>query len=81
MITEKLTQGKLTQQDRDILKQIRAAQAVQAKGRAPYKPRPRVRRPWLGTLNWERHKAKQASKRKARNIQARKTRKAQRRAG
>lgn len=76
MITEKMTQ-----QDRDIIEQIKAVQAMNAKGRKPFRPRPRVRRPWLGTLNWERHKAKLAKKRKARNIQARKTRKAQRRAG
>lgn len=73
--------GKMTQQDKDIIEQIRDMQAMNAKGREPFKPRPRIRRPWLGTLNWESHKAKLARKRRAGNIQARKTRKAQRRAG
>ena len=69
------------QQERDIIEQIRAAQAGGARDREPFRPGQRVRRPWLGTLNWERHKAKLARKRRAGNIQARKTRKAQRRAG
>ena len=43
-------------------------------------PYVRIRRPWLGTLNWEKHKARLAKKRKARNKAARMTRRAQRRA-
>ena len=73
--------GKMTQQDKDIIEQIRDMQAMNAKGREPFKPRPRLRRSWLGTLNRKSHKANLAKKLKARNIQARKTRKAQRRAG
>ncbi len=69
------------QQDRDIIEQIRTAQAGGARDREPFKPGSRVRRPRLGTLNWERHKVKLARKRRAGNIQGRKTRKAQRRTG
>ena len=43
-------------------------------------PYVRIRRPWLGTLNWERHKRRLANKRRSANKQARMTRKAQRRA-
>ena len=43
-------------------------------------PYVRIRRPWLGTLNWERHKRKLANKRRAANKVARQTRRAQRRA-
>lgn len=46
----------------------------------PTTPYVRIRRPWLGTLNWERHKRKLAAKRRAANKVARQTRKAQRRA-
>ena len=75
-----MSTGKMTEQERDILfAQLRKATG-DSKPRE-YTPRPRVRRPWLGTLNWERSKAKRAARRKARNIQARKARKAQRRAG
>ena len=48
--------------------------------RKPTTPYVRIRRPWLGTLNWEKHKARLAKKRKARNKVARMTRRAQRRA-
>lgn len=48
--------------------------------RSAYKPHPRIRHPWLGTLNWERHKHKRAKKRYFANKVARQTRKAQRRA-
>ena len=47
----------------------------------PTAPKPRQKRPHLGAANWERHKARAAKRRKAANIAARKTRKAQRRAG
>lgn len=43
-------------------------------------PYVRIRRPWLGTLNWERHERKLANKRRAANKVARQTRRAQRRA-
>lgn len=46
----------------------------------PWKPRIRKKRPYLGTLNWERHKAKLTAKRKAANRAARETRRAQHRA-
>lgn len=73
-----MSTGKMTEQERDqFFKRIKRA----ITDSEPYTPRPRVRRPWLGSLNWERRKAKLAKKRKAWNIQARKTRKAQRRAG
>lgn len=47
----------------------------------PTAPEPWQKRPHLGTANWKRHKARAANRRKAANIAARKTRKAQRRAG
>ena len=43
-------------------------------------PYVRIRRPWLGTANWEKHKRKLANKRRAANKVARQTRRAQRRA-
>jgi hypothetical protein len=43
-------------------------------------PHVRIRRPWLGTLNWEHHNRKMANKRRAANKVARQTRRAQRRA-
>ena len=57
-----------------------ADERKKAKAPKPFVPRPRVRNPWRGTLNWARHKEKLAGKRKARNIAGRKTRRAQRRA-
>lgn len=59
--------------------QLRNAMMDDAKRRA-FTPRPRMRRPWLGTLNWERHKRKMANKRRAHNRMAHHTRTAQRRA-
>lgn len=46
----------------------------------PWKPRIRKRNPILGAINWERHKAKLAAKRKIKNRIARKTRRTQYRA-
>ena len=68
---------KLTENDVTLIRQIKAAERRKA---VFFKPAPRVRRPWMGTLNWERHKKKQAAKRKAHNIIAHKSRAAQHRA-
>ena len=63
-----------------------AAQALlndmrkEAEKRRHTTPYVRIRRPWLGTLNWERHKRKLANQRRAHNRMARQTRRAQRRA-
>ena len=59
--------------------QRRNAMMDDAKRRA-FTPRPRLRRPWLGALNWERHKRKLANKRRAHNQMAKQARKTQRRA-
>ena len=66
----------------DPILQQRLRNAIQkdAAERKPTTPYVRIRRPWLGTLNWERHKKKLARKRRAANRVARQTRKAQRRA-
>ena len=55
-------------------------EADKRRARNAFKPRPRIHRPWLGALNWERHKKKLADKRRAANKVARQTRRAQRRA-
>ena len=47
--------------------------------RRAFTPRMRIRRPWLGVLNWERHKHKMAHKRYIHNRMATQTRTAQRR--
>ena len=57
---------------------LREAMKDEAAKREAFKPAPRIRRPWLGTLNWERHKRKMERKRRAANKLARQTRKAQR---
>ena len=63
-----------------------AAQALlndmrkEAEKRRHTTPYVRILRPWLGTLNWERHKRKLANQRRAHNRMARQTRRAQRRA-
>lgn len=74
--------GKITDQDIQLIKMLKAADDAEERKRKPaeFKPAPRIRDPWKGALNWKRHKAKQAGKRKARNVAARKSRKAQRRA-
>ncbi len=59
---------------------LRKAIKAEAANREVFKPAPRIRRPWLGSLNWEHHKRKLESMRRAANKQARQTRKAQRRA-
>ena len=48
--------------------------------RRAFQPRFRISRPWLGALNWEKHKRKLANQRRAHNKMARQTRRAQRRA-
>lgn len=68
-------------QNIEIIKQIQAAESSgRKKEPAKFVPAPRVRHPWLGTLNWKRHKDRLAARRKAANKRARQTRKAQRRA-
>jgi len=62
-----------------LMAKLRNAMIEDAKRRA-FTPRPRIRRPWLGDLNWARHKRKLANKRRAHNQMARQARKAQRRA-
>ena len=63
-----------------LLQRIRDSIRKKAAERRPTTPYVRIRRPWLGTLNWERHKKRLARKRRAANKLARQTRKAQRRA-
>ena len=60
-----------------LMAQLRNAMMEDAKRRA-FTPRPRIRRPWLGDLNWANHKRKMADKRRAHNRMARQSRKAQR---
>jgi len=68
-------------QNIEVIKQIQAAEnSGRKKEPAKFEPAPRVRHPWLGTLNWEGHKDRLAARRKAANKRARQTRKAQRRA-
>ena len=73
--------GQITDAEIARVKKLKEAdERKKAKEPKPFVPAPRVRHPWKGTLNWQRHKEKLAAKRKARNIAARRTRKAQRRA-
>lgn len=68
-------------QNIEIIKQIQAAEnSGRKKEPAKFEPAPRVRHPWLGTLNWKRHKDRLARKRRDANRRGKRTRKAQRRA-
>ena len=73
--------GPMTQSEIDLIEKLKAAEdSARAKEETKFVPKPRVRQPWQGWANWEKHKEKQAARRKAGNRRARQTRKAQRRA-
>lgn len=78
MITEK-DNTMYTEEEIDKLDLVRQLKTTRQEQR-PFEPAPRVRQPWRGTLNWEKHKAKQAKKRRDANRRGKRTRKAQRRA-
>lgn len=65
----------------ETIEKIKAAyNSTMKKEPEKFVPAPRVRNPRRGWCQWEKHKAKQAARRKAGNRRARQTRKAQRRA-
>lgn len=78
MITEK-DNTMYTEEEIDKLDLVREMKATMQEPR-PFKPAPRVRQPWRGALNWKKHKARQAKKRRDANRRGKRTRKAQRRA-
>ncbi len=57
---------------------LRAAMFKELESHSDFKPAPRIRRPALGWMNWEKHKRKLEHRRKAANRTARRTRRTQR---